>query len=95
MLDRADWTLMDGRGRWIDNVFIEHVWRSLKHEDIYLKATPTAARPRPGSPAGSPSRLLQRATSYQALGYRASMPSGARRQRRLLWQQQQTTALAA
>ena len=28
---------MDGRGRWIDNVFIERVWRSLKHEDVYLK----------------------------------------------------------
>jgi putative transposase len=28
---------MDGRGRWMDNVFIERVWRSLKHEDIYLK----------------------------------------------------------
>src|SRR5215470_12315656 len=28
---------MDGRGRWIDNVFIERLWRSLKHEDVYLK----------------------------------------------------------
>jgi len=28
---------MDGRGRWMDNVFIERVWRSLKYEDIYLK----------------------------------------------------------
>ena len=28
---------MDGRGRWMDNVFIERVWRSLKHEDVYLK----------------------------------------------------------
>src|SRR5262252_259941 len=27
---------MDGRGRWMDNVFIERLWRSLKHEDIYL-----------------------------------------------------------
>jgi putative transposase len=29
---------MDGRGRWMDNVFIERLWRSLKHEDLYLKA---------------------------------------------------------
>ena len=29
---------MDGKGRWIDNVFIERVWRSVKYEDIYLKA---------------------------------------------------------
>jgi putative transposase len=28
---------MDGRGRWIDNVFIERLWRSLKYEDIDLK----------------------------------------------------------
>jgi putative transposase len=28
---------MDGRGRWMDNVFIERLWRSLKYEEIYLK----------------------------------------------------------
>jgi putative transposase len=28
---------MDGRGPWMDNVFIERLWRSLKHEDVYLK----------------------------------------------------------
>jgi len=27
---------MDGRGRALDNVFIERFWRSLKYEDIYL-----------------------------------------------------------
>ena len=27
---------MDGRGRWMDNRFIERLWRSLKYEDIYL-----------------------------------------------------------
>jgi putative transposase len=27
---------MDGRGRWIDNRFIERLWRSVKYEDIYL-----------------------------------------------------------
>ena len=27
---------MDGKGRWIDNVFIERLWRSLKYEDVYL-----------------------------------------------------------
>jgi putative transposase len=29
---------MDGRGRAFDNIFVERLWRSLKHEDIYLKA---------------------------------------------------------
>lgn len=29
---------MDGRGRWLDNVFIERLWRSLKYECVYLHA---------------------------------------------------------
>jgi len=29
---------MDSRGRWIDNVFIERLWRSVKYEEVYLKA---------------------------------------------------------
>lgn len=28
---------MDGKGRWMDNVFIERLWRSVKYEDVYLK----------------------------------------------------------
>ena len=28
---------MDGKGRWIDNRFIERLWRSLKYEEVYLK----------------------------------------------------------
>lgn len=32
---------MDGKGRWVDNVFIERLWRSVKYEDIYLKAYET------------------------------------------------------
>ena len=27
---------MDGRRRWLDNVFVERLWRSVKHEDVYL-----------------------------------------------------------
>jgi putative transposase len=27
---------MDGKGRWIDNVFIERLWRGVKYEDIYI-----------------------------------------------------------
>ncbi|MFH0883985.1 MAG: IS3 family transposase [bacterium] len=32
---------MDGKGRWIDNRFIERLWRSLKHEDVYLNVYET------------------------------------------------------
>ena len=37
---------MDGKGRWVDNVFVERLWRSVKYEDVYLRAyeTPTALR---------------------------------------------------
>lgn len=34
---------MDGKGRALDNVFIERLWRSLKYEDIYLKSYETGA----------------------------------------------------
>ena len=34
---------MDGKGRWRDNVFIERLWRSLKYEEIYLKAYESVA----------------------------------------------------
>lgn len=29
---------MDGRGRFLDNIFVERLWRSLKYEEVYLKA---------------------------------------------------------
>jgi putative transposase len=32
---------MDGKGRWIDNVFVERLWRSVKYEEIYLHAYET------------------------------------------------------
>jgi putative transposase len=39
---------MDGRGRWMDNVFIERLWRSVKYEDVYLKAYSSIAEARQG-----------------------------------------------
>jgi putative transposase len=32
---------MDGKGRWMDNVFIERLWRSVKYEGVYLWAAQT------------------------------------------------------
>ena len=32
---------MDGKGRWIDNVFVERLWRSVKYEEVYLHAYET------------------------------------------------------
>lgn len=39
---------MDGKGRWIDNVFVERLWRSVKYEDVYLRAYETPAQLRAG-----------------------------------------------
>ena len=39
---------MDGRGRWMDNVFIERLWRSLKYECIHLHAFETGSDLRAG-----------------------------------------------
>ena len=39
---------MDGRGRWMDNVFIERLWRSLKYECVYLNVFETGSEARTG-----------------------------------------------
>jgi len=39
---------MDGKGSWRDNVFIERLWRSVKYEDIYLRAYDSASAVRSG-----------------------------------------------
>ena len=39
---------MDGKGRWMDNVFIERLWRSLKYECVYLSEFATGSEARTG-----------------------------------------------
>ena len=39
---------MDGKGRYLDNIFIERLWRSLKYEEIFLKAYGSPAEARSG-----------------------------------------------
>ena len=39
---------MDGCGRWMDNVFIERLWRSLKYECVFLNAFETGSEARTG-----------------------------------------------
>lgn len=39
---------MDGKGRWMDNVFIERLWRSVKYECVYLHAFKTGSELRAG-----------------------------------------------
>ncbi len=37
---------MDGKGRWLDNVYVERLWRSLKQEEVYRRAYDTVAEAR-------------------------------------------------
>jgi len=66
---------MDGRGAWRDNVFIERFWRTIKYEEIYLKAYDTVADARRGIDAfidwyntGRPHSSVQARTPMTAYG---------------------------
>lgn len=58
----------DGRGRALDNVFIERLWRSLKYEDIYIKAYGNGKELRRG--LESYFEFFNRRRLHQALDYR-------------------------
>ena len=60
---------MDGRGRCMDNVFVERLWRSIKYEEVYLKAyqNGTEARKRIGAYLA----FYNQERPHQALGYRS------------------------
>ncbi len=47
---------MDGRGSWRDNVFVERLWRSVKYEEVYLRAYDSIGEAR--DLAGPVSRFL-------------------------------------
>jgi putative transposase len=62
---------MDGRGRWLDNVFIERLWRSLKHEEVYLKGYADGREARAGIAAWIAFYNTRR--PHQALGGQAPL----------------------
>jgi putative transposase len=37
---------MDGKGAWRDNVFVERLWKSIKYEEVYLRAYDTVSHAR-------------------------------------------------
>jgi putative transposase len=59
---------MDGRGRFSDNIFVERLWRSLKYEDVYLKAYQDVAEARRSIAAYF--GFYNHERLHQALGYR-------------------------
>ncbi len=59
---------MDGEGRYLDNIFIKRLWRSLKYEDIYIKAYASVQEARRG--IGGWLNFYNDERLHQALGYR-------------------------
>jgi putative transposase len=59
---------MDGKGRCMDNIFVERLWRSLKYEEVYLNAYATVAEAKAGIDAWL--RFYNEERQHQSLGYR-------------------------
>jgi putative transposase len=58
---------MDGRGRCLDNIFVERLWRSLKYEEVYLYAYETVSAARGG--IGRYFEFFNNERPHAALGY--------------------------
>ena len=59
---------MDGKGRYTDNIFVERLWRSIKYEEVYLKAYQNGTEARKG--IGAFLDFYNRDRPHQALEYR-------------------------
>src|SRR5467141_5429707 len=68
-LEAHDVTIsMDGKGRCMDNIFVERLWRSLKYEEVYLHAYATVAEAKAG--IGAWISFYNDERQHQSLGYR-------------------------
>ena len=69
VLERGGITIsMDGKGRCMDNIFVERLWRSLKYEEVYLHAYASVAEAKAG--IGAWLRFYNEERPHQSLGYR-------------------------
>ncbi len=68
LLDCGIQISMDGRGRALDNIFVERLWRTVKYEEVYLKEDATPKDAITGLDASFPFYNEQRL--HQSLGYR-------------------------
>jgi putative transposase len=67
LLERGIQVSMDGKGRCMDNIFVERLWRSLKYEEVYLNAYDSLVEARLG--IGRYFRFFNEERPHQALGY--------------------------
>src|SRR4051794_9479704 len=69
VLSRHEVTIsMDGKGRCMDNIFVERLWRSLKYEEVYLNAYATVAEAK--ASIGCWLDFYNTERQHQSLGYR-------------------------
>jgi len=68
LLDRGIRVSMDSRGRALDNIFVERLWRSVKYEDVYLKEYETVNETEEG--LGKYFRFYNHDRFHQSLDYR-------------------------
>ena len=68
LADRQIEISMDGRGRCMDNIFVERLWRSLKYEEVYLKDYASVTEARAG--IGRYFRFYNQERLHQSLEYR-------------------------
>lgn len=67
LLDRGVKVSMDGKGRYLDNIFVERLWRSLKYEEVYLNAYDSLQEARLG--IGQYLDFFNDKRPHSALGY--------------------------
>ena len=58
---------MDGKGRYMDNIFVERLWRTVKYEEVYLKTYSNGREARAG--IDNYFRFYNTQRPHQALGY--------------------------
>ena len=75
---------MDGKGSWRDNVFIERLWRTIKYEEVYLKAYESVSQARASLErylefynTGRPHSRLDRQTPDQVYFNQLPLPRAA------------------
>ena len=93
LLEQGIQVSMDGKGRYLDNIFVERLWRSLKYEEVYLKAYQTGTEARQG--IDTYLDFYNRERPHQALGYRTPGQVFDEEQPRRCLQNQQMVLLSS
>ncbi len=68
LLEQGIQVSRDGKGRYTNNIFVERLWRTIKYEEVYLKAYQNGSEARGG--IGSYLEFYNWERPHQALGYR-------------------------